>query len=146
MPKGTVFILAYGEKNKIISNTYKFEINWGPIEIKVDPEEPAIWQRRHDPKTTKESYELLRLIKRYSVHMPGPHITIAGKNWIELNVDDKIAINAEQTEKVLEDLRGHLEEGQVQIEVLSLKFPAGQNLLDWVAEVQTELKPNEVIQ
>ena len=78
--------------------------------------------------------------------MPGPHITIAGKNWIELNVDDKIALTAEQTEKILEDLRGLLEEGQVQIEVLSLKFPTGQNLLDWVAEVQTELKPNEVIQ
>lgn len=146
VPKGTVFILAYGKKNKIISDVYKFEINWGPIEIKVDPEKPALWQRRHDPKTTKESYELLRLMKKYSVHMPGPHITIAGKNWIELNVDDKIALIAEQTEKILEDLRGLLEEGQVQIEVLSLKFPTGQNLLDWVAEVQTELKPNEVIQ
>jgi hypothetical protein len=85
-------------------------------------------------------------MKKYSVNMPGPHITIAGKNWIELNVDDKIAISAEQTEKILEDLRGLLEEGQVQIEVLALKFPSGQNLLDWVAEVQTELKPNEVIQ
>lgn len=146
VPSGTVFILAYGEKNKIISDVYKFEINWGPIEIKIDPEKPAIWRRRHDPKTTKESYELLRLMKKYSVNMPGPHITIAGKNWIELNIDEKIAISAEQTEKVLEDLRGLLEEGQVQIEVLALKFLLGQHLLDWIAEVQTELKPNEVIQ
>ena len=75
-----------------MSDVYKFEINWGPVEIKVDTEKPAIWQRRHDPKTTKESYELLRLMKKYSVHMPGPHITIAGKNWIELNVDDKLPL------------------------------------------------------
>ena len=53
VPKGTVFILAYGEKNKIISDVYKFEINWGPIEIKVDPEKPATMAKKTRPKDNK---------------------------------------------------------------------------------------------
>lgn len=147
VPTGTVYVLAYGEKNNITSEVYKFEINWKDDGgFVIDPEKPAIWNRRHEPKTTKESYELLRLMKKYSVNMPGPRVTIAGKNWIELTIDEKVLISSDQMEKVLENLRGLLEEGQVQLEVSSLKFLTGQSLLDWVAEVQTDIKPNEVIQ
>ena len=147
VPKGTVYVLAYGAKNNMASEVYKFEINWKDEGgIVIDPEKPAIWNRRHDPKNTKESYELLSLMKKYSVNMPGPRVTISGKSWIELAIDEKVAISSDQMEKVLENLRGLLDEGQVQIEVSSLKFPTGQSLLDWVAEVQSEIKLNEVIQ
>ncbi len=147
VPKGTVFVLAYGQKNKISSEVYKFEINWEEEGgIVIDPEKPALWKRRHEPKTTKESYELLRLMKKYSVNMPGPRVTISGKSWIELAVDEKVLISSDQMDKVLEYLRSLLDEGQVQIETSALKFPTGQSLLDWVAEVQTELKPDEVSQ
>lgn len=147
VPQGAVFVLAYGYKNNIASEVYKFEINWKDEGgIVIDPEKPVLWKRRHEPKTTKESYELLRLMKKYSVNMPGPRVTIAGKSWIELAIDEKVAINSEQMDKVLENLRSLLDEGQVQIEVSALKFPTGQSLLDWVAEVQTELKPNEAFQ
>ena len=85
-------------------------------------------------------------MKKYSVNMPGPRVTIAGKNWIELAIDEKVFISSDQMDKVLETLRSLLDEGQVQIETSTLKFPTGQSLLDWVAEVQTELEPDEVSQ
>jgi hypothetical protein len=43
-------------------------------------------------------------------------------------------------------LRGLLAEGEVEIEVDSIRFPNGQLLLDWVVEVKTEVKPDEVFQ
>lgn len=145
--EGTVYVLAYGEKGKTTSVDYKFEINRDDDGgVTVDPGKPLLWKRHHEPKTTKESYELIRLMKKYSAAMPGPKVIIAGKNWIELNVDEKIALSSDQIEKVLENLRGLLEDGQVQIEASSLKFPAGQNLLDWVAEAETEIRQGEVIQ
>jgi hypothetical protein len=37
-------------------------------------------------------------------------------------------------------------EGEVSLEAMSLHFPTGQDLLNWVAEVRTEIKPGEVTQ
>jgi len=34
----------------------------------------------------------------------------------------------------------------VAVEARALRFPTGQQLLDWVADVRTELKPEEVEQ
>jgi hypothetical protein len=45
---------------------------------------------------------------------------------------------------LITQLRQLLAEGQVALEVPTLTFHAGQHLLDWVAEVKTEIRPTEV--
>ena len=147
VPKGTVCILACGEKNGVTSEVYRWDVDWdSTTEVVIDKEKPAIWRRSYHPRTTKESYEFLDRAKKHEVSLCVPHLTVAGKNWIELQVDEKVYLTPEQLEKTLETLRGLLADGQVDIDAKALRFEAGQNLLDWVVEAKTEIKPGEVEQ
>jgi hypothetical protein len=147
VPKGTVCVLAYAEKNGVASDVCRWDIDWkATSEVVVDKEKPAIWRRTHHPSATKESYEFLERTKKHEATLCVPHITVAGKNWIELQVDDKVYLTPDQIEKTLEHLRGLLTDGQVDIEARALRFDSGQKLLDWVAEAKTEIKPGEVEQ
>jgi hypothetical protein len=71
---------------------------------------------------------------------------VVEKSWAELNLDEKLLLNAEQLNKTIGQLRSLLGGGEVSIEAMSIHFPSGQHLLDWVAEVKTEIKPGEVEQ
>ena len=147
VPPGTLVVLAVAEKHGIVSDCHRLHINWdgrGPGPIKVD--QPAIWKREHAPKTTQETYEFLGRLQKYQVSVPGPRVDIAGQHWLELTCDDRLALSADQLEGVINHLRGLLSEGQVAVEARALHFPTGQQLLDWVADVRTELQPEEVEQ
>jgi len=89
---------------------------------------------------------LLSRLQKYQVSVPGPRVEIAGQHWLELTCDDRLALSADQLEGVINHLRGLLCEGQVAVEARALCFPTGQHLLDWVAEVRTELQSEEVEQ
>jgi hypothetical protein len=104
------------------------------------------WKREHAPKTTQESYTFLDRLKKYQVSVPGPLVEITGQHWLQLTCDDRLALRADQLEGVINHLRGLLSEGQVAVEARSLHFPSGQQLLDWVEEVRTELQSEEVEQ
>jgi hypothetical protein len=147
VPPGTLVVLAVAEKHGIVSECHRLNINWddgGSEPIKVD--QPAIWKREHAPKTTQETYAFLGRLHKYQVSVPGPRVDIAGQHWLELTCDDRLALNAEQLEGVINHLRGLLCEGQVALEARALHFPTDQQLLDWVADVRTELQPEEVEQ
>lgn len=72
--------------------------------------------------------------------------TVAGKNWLETTADEKFPLDGAQIEALLKSLREVMTEGQAEFETAALFFEKGQNLLDWVAEVKTELKPGEIAQ
>jgi hypothetical protein len=46
----------------------------------------------------------------------------------------------------VEHLRNILKQGQVSMEISSMRFKRGQDLLDWVAFTHTELREGEVEQ
>ena len=71
---------------------------------------------------------------------------MGGKNWVELAFDPLLSVSGEKLEGVVEHIRGLLPEGQVSIQTAALNFIKGQNLLDWVSEVRTEINPEEVDQ
>ena len=114
--------------------------------VSIAPDQPVTWKREHAPKTTQETYEFLARLQKYQVSVPGPRVEIAGQHWLELTCDDRLAFSADQLEGVINHLRGLLCEGQVAVEARALRFPTGQQLLDWVADVRTELQPEEVEQ
>ncbi|KJR41394.1 hypothetical protein MCHI_002707 [Candidatus Magnetoovum chiemensis] len=107
-----------------------------------------MWKRLHEYKNTDESYQFLNRLRRYEVLLFGPVITVngAGNKWIELRVDYELFLDADKIKNVLEHIRALLDEGQVSIEVDTLKFKTGQKLYDWVAEVKTEIKQDEIKQ
>lgn len=147
IPRGTVVILAVAEKAGITSDILNIPIDWEKDDgVQVDPFKPALWKRFHDLKTTKETYEFLDRLKRFSATAPGPKITLSGERYIELTFDQRLEPDPSQIEEAIRPLRALLSEGQVWLEAVSIKFSSGQGLLDWVAEVKTELLPGEVVQ
>lgn len=147
VPPGTLCVLAVAEKQGIVSSPHRLDIRWDKVDdFRVDPTKPAIWKRENRPSTTKDSYEFLAHLKKHQASILGPRVTINGQNWIELSVDANLALDVDKVESAINSLRGLLTDGEVEIEAEALSFPSGQKLLDWVAEVKTEIKREEVKQ
>jgi len=66
--------------------------------------------------------------------------------WLELNFGNDVVLEGEKIERIVNELRSLLIEGQVALEAEAIHFSVGQDLLDWVREVKTEIKPEEVKQ
>jgi len=148
VPPGTLCVLAVPEKPGVVFETHRRDIPLGEgvDDFKVDPAQSAIWKRENRPSTTKDSYEFLARLKKHQASVLGPRLIINGQNWVELSVDAKLALDGEKMESAINSLRGLLADGEVEIEAEVLSFKNGQNLLDWVAEVKTEIKREEVKQ
>jgi hypothetical protein len=139
--------LAIAEKGGVVSDVHRRDIGWdAKEELKLDLNKPVFWQREHRPKTTKESYEFFALLKKHQASLSGPQVKIVGKNWLELNFDTKLMLDGEQLETAVNHLREILTEGQVAVEAETIHFATGQRLLDWVKDVKTEIKAEEVKQ
>ncbi len=147
VPRGTLCVLAVAENGGAISAPYRLDIQWDKTDdFKVNPTLPATWKRENRPSTTKDSYEFLSRLKKHQASVLGPRVSINGQNWLELSVDPALALDGDKLESAINYLRGLLTDGEVEIAAESLNFPTGQNLLDWVAEVKTELEREEVKQ
>ncbi|MBI4028162.1 MAG: DUF499 domain-containing protein [Verrucomicrobia bacterium] len=148
VPKGTVCVLAVAEKNAVVSEPLRIDIDWEKEnEVTIDPTKPVAWKREHYPKVTKDSYEFLGRVRKFKATASIERLTLAfNQRFLELSFDAQFKFTGEETEKVLEDLRRLLPEGQVSIESPTLHFERGQDLLDWVNEAQTTLQPGEVQQ
>lgn len=87
-----------------------------------------------------------RLIMEDQWREDGGYITVGENRWIDVTAEGSVALDSENIESILQCVRGNLGEGQVELRAQKLRFPNGQQLLDWVAEVHTEIKPGELEQ
>jgi hypothetical protein len=151
IPRGSPLILAYGERDGIVSQVEHISISWDEDEgVKVDPTRPAFWRRRLQTSSTKDCYEFLERLKKHRAKVVGLTITIGGeggvREWTELTTYEDKQIEPQMIEECLEALRRIQSEGQVKAEAKALHFESGQDLLDWVEEVRTELQVGEIKQ
>lgn len=147
IPHGTQIVLALAERDAIQSEQLQIPISWDrDQELKVDPERPAIWMRPHRFVVTRESYEFIERLRRYGVLASGVRLAVTGERWAELSLHEEIALSGDQVYEAVEAVRKLLPDGQVSAEATRLRFERGQHLLDWVAEVRTELSAGEVKQ
>jgi hypothetical protein len=151
IPGNCSLVLAYAERDGIQSPVERVTIGWDrEEEVKVDPGLPALWRRGQHTTSTKETYELLERLGKYGAGAVGVTVTIGGeagvKEWIELTMFEDKEVEPELAEEILGALRKLQAEGQVKIEAKALRFKAGQDLLDWVEDVRTSLRPDEVRQ
>jgi hypothetical protein len=146
LPENTSLLLAVAEKNGIVSEIHKLDISGEEKAFEIDPEKPLTWMREHNPATTRESYELMRLIKKYHAKVYGVRATVSGANYVEMAFDPNFRVSGDNLEGSVEHLRSLLEEGQVSIRVEKTVFEKGQFFMDWIAEIKSEVKPDEVVQ
>lgn len=151
IPSGAPMILAYADRDKIVSAVERINISWDEDEeVKVDPKLPVVWKHRHEFNSTKETYEFIGRLKKYKAKGIGLTVTIGGESgvqeWLELTMYPEKLVAPESIEECLEPLRKVQADGQVKIETRALQFDSGQDLLDWVQDVKGTLQPNEIKQ
>lgn len=153
VPAGTLFVLAYAERDEVASLVERIPVpsgSGGEAPILVDPNRPAVWLRSFELQSTKETYETIERAKKYHTQFAGVKLTILGEGgdneWIELQTYKEKLISPELVEECLSVLRKLQGSGQVQMGAEALSFNLGQELLEWVEEVKTTLKPGEVKQ
>jgi len=151
---GTSLVLAYAERDAVASQVERIPVpkpdGDGGTPVLVDPKRPAVWMRPFELLSTKETYETIERVKKYKACFSGVKVTIMGEggdnDWIELQTYQEKQVTPELVEECLTVLRKLQGSGQVQLGSAALHFTLGQDLLDWVEEVKTTLKPGEVKQ
>ena len=151
IPYKAPFVLAYAERDAVSSNVERFPLQWDREDtFRIDPGRQAVWERGAGYNSTKETYEVLGHARKYQANLSGVTITISGigsdKSWVELSMFPEKEVSPEVLEECLDVLRKVQTTGQVSIRYDALHFQLGQDLLDWVEDTRTTLKPGEVIQ
>ncbi|HUY35176.1 MAG TPA: DUF499 domain-containing protein [Pirellulales bacterium] len=149
VPKGAPMVLAYAERDGVESAVERITLSWEKDEeIKVDPNLPVAWTRRHATSSTKETYDLLARVAKYKAQVVGLAVDIGGESgveeWLNLTTFDEKRIGPELVQECLEPLRKVQAEGQVKLAAKALHFQSGQDLLDWVKDAKTTLQANEI--
>ena len=83
-------------------------------------------------------------LSKFGGEAGGLTVRILGERWVDLSLEDSIRLSGERMEKLIEHLRGVVDEGQVTIEAKSLHFSTGAKLLEYVEEIKAQLPRNEV--
>lgn len=149
IPEGAQFVLAYAEEDGVLSDVARYLVPRGDGEVKleIDKSRPADWSRRHGYNSTRDAYEFLERLKKYSATASGVGLTVIGEGgdqgWAELQFYERMRLTPEQIEKCLEAMRAVQTSGQVRLTATEVHLPSGQALLDWVEEVKTSLKAGE---
>lgn len=150
VPAGSSMVLAVAQADGLESEVLQIAIPAGPKPCPhIDLKTPAVWLRSHAFSSTRDSYEFLGRLKKYKARPSGMSIAIYGDNkdkgWIELNAAEAKQIDPAVLDECLEAVR-KLQAGQVSLSAQAIHFETGQDLMDWVAEVKTQLQDKEVKQ
>jgi hypothetical protein len=147
VPPGTVVIRAFAEKDGVESEVISLPVPKDLPPFEIDPSLPAIWKRPFSLATTKESFEQLgRMEKFHATASGGVRVGVASSRWLQTDAADSLRLDSEAVKKLIQPLREVLGEGEVEFSGGALVFAKGQDLIDWVAAVRTEVKPDEIEQ
>jgi hypothetical protein len=149
IPEDCRVILAVAEEDGIKSQPVNIPAPQGKVDIAstIDRARSAVWKRSFKKDSTGETYQFLESAKKYGAEPGGVRLTIAkDSRWIELNTPDDAFHAVQHFEHGADVLKEFIPEGVLSIDVGSLKFDSGQQLLDLVADLKTELREGEVRQ
>jgi hypothetical protein len=148
VPHNSNLILAYARCDDVASDVLRIDIDWKkkPAEKPIDPERAATWKRRQEFQITMEAYAFLDRMKAHEAAASGVKVSVTGKRWGELTLQEQVRLSADELRDAAELLRRLLNEGQLGIEVAALHFEKGQRLLDWAHEAKIEIPSSEVQQ
>src|SRR5680860_219925 len=151
-PNGTRLVLAVAEHDGIVSELHKREITWHKDEgdKPVDKAMPATWRSTDvSPSSgTRNSYGFIERLRKHAGRAGVQRIGVLvdDHKWAEFNLADGMALDADQIERTVEQLRALIEVGEISIEASFIAFATGQNLLDYIQELRVELRRGEVEQ
>jgi hypothetical protein len=149
VPKDCQVIVAVAEERGVKSIPVTITAPKGKVDVgtTLDRNKAAVWKRGFKRDSTGESYKFLETAKKYGAELGSVRLTIMrDTRWIELSTPEDIHYAIPHFERGVDALKEFIPDGNLSVDIGSLKFDSGQQLLDMVAELKTELKEGEVRQ
>lgn len=146
-PEGTRLVLAVAERAGIYSDVHRRELSDKPKPPNpIGKDQSAVWKPKNgfSFQATPDSYGFIKRMKKHSATAGGLRIAVLGTQWADLSLSEDMLINGDRVEKIVEDLRGLVTEGEVTVEASHLQFETGQQLLDYAQEIKAEVNRDEV--
>ena len=148
--EGTRIVLAIAERKGIQSKELRVDINWNasPQKPTIDLKKPLKWKRRQKFQNTTEVYNFFTIAKKYKASLSLSSVNISdGDKWLELSLEDKIMVEIDKLETVIEALRNNIYgQGQISLDVMTMNFPTGQLFEDYINEMKLQLNATEIEQ
>lgn len=149
VPADARFVLAIAEGGGVKSEVAKFDVprSGEKVVVTVDPARPATWKRKVKKDSTAESYEWLQLAGNHRAELGGLVLQVMhDQRWVEFRADPSVPLPVSFATAEATRLKELIPSGNLDLEVEVLRFATGQDLLDMVAALKTELQPGEVAQ
>lgn len=157
LPSNATIVLAVAEARGICSEVIQLKVEKSD-EIVIDPSRKLRLSKTIRCPDKKTTYEELSLLKKYGVTLSDVRITVyagssmSGGNYVDISIGKEISWSSEVIEKILDDIRGTLKDGDnvsITLEYGLADFDTGQAFLDYIAEKKkslSEFKKGEIIQ
>jgi len=141
-------ILAVAEARGIKSKPYSIPAPKGKADAPIiDRSRAAVWKRNFKKDSTGETYQFWEATKRHGAELGSVRLTVMrDTRWVELNTPEDVFYPVLHFEGAAQSLKNFVPDGNLSVDVGSLKFDSGQQLLDFVAEIKTEIREGEVVQ
>jgi hypothetical protein len=140
-------VQAVASKDGVVSDPARFDVPEVIGKVVVDPGKPVTWYRKMKEDATGEVFTLLEVLGKRRADIAGVRLSgMKGKQFWEFVTDDgsfkDTTTFKDFATRMLDLFPGRV----VSIEIGVLHFAKGQDLLDLVADLKTELKQDEVRQ
>lgn len=150
VPKATKVILAVASadciKSDIVTNLVPEQTGGGGGVI-VDPDKAVVWKRRFQRESTRETWEFLELANKHGAELGGVRfVTSKDGRWVELTTASDNFHPFEHFYAASNALKEFVPDGALSLDVTSMRFDSGRQLLGMVADLKVELQPDEVSQ
>ena len=147
VPAGTKYVIARASADGVESDLARFEVGEVRTGPQVDPAKPAVWKRRFNRDATGEVYAFLDQLDKHRAWPGGVGLAAQREQrWVEFRTHEQVhqepAKLREQAGLLVTILGG----GNITMDLDTLQFAKGQDLLDLVADLKTALKQDEVEQ
>lgn len=147
VPPGVTIVLAGAIHDGTKSAVQTIRVPLLPGQIEIDKMKPACLNRKVQFQSTAETFLWLQILKKFNAKVSGVTISLNGSPWLTLDCDPDLSITSDQIEKTIAFLRETLiNQTDVGIEVGKVHFEKGQLLLDYIKEIKSTLKENEIEQ
>lgn len=140
-------VMAVASEDGVQSDIARFNIPKKDAKFRVDPIRPALWNRSFQKDATTETFAFLEQLANREVSLGGLRVDgeRESRYW-EFTTDRNSPATVAEIRKVTDLMMTMFPGRSVTLKVDVLSFKRGQDLIDLVADLKTELQPNEVIQ
>lgn len=151
VPASCRFVQAIATKDGIHSRLEKIDMDqYRDNKVVIEPAKPLTWNTRDQGNlSAKAAFDFIERLIKFEGTMQGVIIDVFANDEsasLTYSAEGSTKYTGEEIKTLLEKLQGVMKGSQVSISVEEVKFQRGQQLIDWLAQMNRQLQPGEVRQ